>query len=95
MLFTWDPAKAAANLQKHGVSFALAQTIFDDPLHVSVLERKTAHEERWITIGRAAQQHTLVVVHTYRMLSDVEECIRIISARKATKREVRQYEEGI
>lgn len=95
MLFIWDPTKAETNLRKHGVSFELAQTVFDDPLHVSVIEAKAVHEERWVTIGRAASQHTLIVVHMYRELSGGEEWIRIISARKATKREVHQYEKGI
>lgn len=95
MLFAWDPAKTEANIKKHGVSFELAQTVFEDPMHLSTLEIKSAHEERWVTIGRAVNQRALVVVHTYRELSDGEEGIRIISARKATKREARQYEEGI
>lgn len=95
MLFSWDHAKAETNLRKHGVSFELAQTVFDDPLHLSALESKTTHEERWITIGRVVNQRTVVVVHMYRLRSDGEEHIHIISARKATKQEVRQYEKGI
>lgn len=95
MLFLWDPAKAGANIKKHGVSFELAQTVFEDPLHLSILDRKNNVEERWITIGKSADDKTLVVVHLYRTDEDDQEMIRIISARKATKREVKQYEEGI
>ena len=95
MLFIWDPEKAAQNVRKHGVSFELAQTVFDDPFQLSVLDAKKHDEERWITLGRSADMKTLVVVHTYRVMENNREVIRIISARKATRKEVRQYEEGI
>jgi len=95
MLFTWDSEKAEQNIRKHGVSFELAQTVFDDPLQLSVPDAKLHNEERWVTIGRSAGMKTLVVVHTHRMIEDNREITRIISARKATKKEVRQYEEGI
>lgn len=94
MLFTWDPVKAEANIKKHGVSFDLAVTIFSDPLHLSVLDGKEQGEQRWVTIGLAADCHTLVVVHLYRELGN-NELVRIISARKATRKEKKQYEEGI
>ncbi|MBI4224012.1 MAG: BrnT family toxin [Deltaproteobacteria bacterium] len=95
MLFSWDSNKAQQNVKKHGVSFELAQTVFDDPLHLSILDFKSKIEERWVTIGMSAHVRTLVVVHAYRVTKNEEEIIRIISARKATRREVRQYEEGI
>ncbi len=95
MLFVWDPQKAEANLKKHGVSFEAAQTVFDDPLHLSILDGKQRDEERWITVGRAIDHKTLIVVHLYKNMEDQKEMIRIISARQATKREVKQYEEGI
>jgi len=95
MLFTWDSEKADKNLRKHGISFEVAQTIFDDPLHRSLMDSKTSHEERWVTIGKSIDQRTLVVVHTYKAAGEGSEIIRIISARRATKREVKQYEEGI
>ncbi len=95
MLFDWDSHKAQNNLTKHGISFELAQTVFDDPMHLSVLEAKTKHEERWITMGVSADFQTLLVVHTYKVLDDDGEVIRIISARRATKKEKKQYEEGI
>lgn len=94
MLFSWDPTKASANIKKHGISFELAQTVFDDPLHASVLEKRHRGEERWITMGLAAGGHLLVVVHAYGVV-DGTEMVRIISARKATRREKKQYEEGI
>lgn len=95
MLFFWDPTKDDANVRKHGVSFELAQTVFDDPLHLSVPDGKTTTEERWITLGLAADRRTLVVVHTYREQRSGEEVVRIISARPATRQEKKQYEEGI
>lgn len=95
MLFLWDPEKAEINVRKHGVSFEMAQTVFDDPLHLSILDSKRHDEERWITIGRSADNRTVVVVHTYGITEDQHEMIRIISARKATRKEVNQYEEGI
>lgn len=95
MLFSWDPRKAERNLKKHDVSFEIAQTVFDDPFHLSVLDERGHGEERWVTIGRSASQRTLVVVHTYHVTEGHQEIVRIISARKATRREVKQYEEGI
>lgn len=95
MLFFWDPEKAEENLKKHGVSFEVAQTVFDDPFQLSVLDKKQRHEERWITVGRTPHEKTLVVVHTYSEAEAGREVIRIISARKATKREVNQYEERV
>jgi uncharacterized DUF497 family protein len=94
MLFEWDANKAKTNLEKHGISFELAATIFSDPLHLSIPEQ-TKGEERWVTIGCAADLSTLVVVHTYIDRTDNGEVLRIISARKATKKERNQYEEGI
>ena len=95
MLFEWDTDKAVGNLKKHGVSFELAQTVFNDPLHLSVLDKKAPCEERWATIGFSADLKTLLVVHTYTVLESNQESIRIISARKATHHEKRQYEKEI
>lgn len=95
MLFSWDTTKAERNIKKHGVSFEVAQTVFDDPFHLSILDAKSGGEERWVTIGLGASLKTLVVVHTYIVVHEGQEFIRIISARRATKKEVRQYEEGI
>ena len=95
MLFEWDPNKAKVNFKKHEISFEVAITIFSDPLHLSVPEFKSEGEERWVTIGRAANASTLVVVHTYKDHTDSGEVLRIISARKATTKERNEYEEGI
>jgi uncharacterized DUF497 family protein len=92
--FEWDPVKAKTNLRKHGISFDRAAEVFLDPLAVSIVDQAhSEHEDRWVTMGRDRQGNTLVLVHTFREVS-VEECIiRIISARKATRRESREYEE--
>ena len=66
-----------------------------DTNHLSVLDEKLRGEERWITIGRSVGAKTLVVVPTYRAIEGGEEVIRIVSARRATRKEARQYEEGI
>lgn len=95
MLFEWDPEKSRINLKKHGISFELAITIFSDPLHLSIPDSKYQGEERWVSVGLAANASTLVVVHTYKERTSVGEVIRVISARKATKKERKDYEEGI
>ena len=94
MLFIWDPNKAAANVKKHGISFDLAVTVFNDPLHLSMLDGKERGEERWVTIGLAADSQSLVVIHLYNEVGN-NEVVRIVSARKATRKEKKQYEEGI
>lgn len=95
MKFDWDPEKAKANLSKHRISFVLATTIFDDPVHLSIPDPDWKGEERWVSIGMASNTQTLVVVHTDRLKLKGEEVIRIISARKATRKERKEYEEGI
>lgn len=93
--FDWDPAKAASNRLKHGVTFEAAMGVFKDPLALSVLDDESgAGEERWVTMGRDAANQLLVVVHTYREVSAERVAIRIISARRPTRREVRSYEDG-
>lgn len=95
MLFIWDPAKARKNIDKHSISFETAQTVFDDPLHLSVLDAKKHYEERWVTVGCNIFGKILTVVHTYQLSDLREEKIRIISARLSTRKERKQYEEGI
>ena len=88
--FEWDDGKASENLTKHGVSFSEASTVFADPLSRTIVDPLHSEaEERFIVVGESGLQHTLVVVHTYR--GDV---IRIISARKATSGERKDYERG-
>lgn len=86
--WTWDTDKARRNLQKHGVAFAEAVIALEDPLALTVPDR-TRDEERFVTIGLAAEGVLLVVVW-----SPVGPGGRILSARGATRRERRSYEEG-
>jgi len=92
--FSWDESKAKANVAKHGVSFLLAVTIFNDPLALTVYdsEHSAPNEERWVTIGKARNGQYLVVVHKAEQTSTVATRVRIISARKADRDEVRDYE---
>ena len=88
--FTWDARKAAANVRKHGVSFAEAATVFGDPLSITISDPDHSEdEERFLLIGRSTRQHLVVVAHVER-----GDTIRIISARPATRRERLAYEEG-
>ena len=87
---TWDPIKADVNFQKHGVSFEEAATVIQSAMTVTVEDTST-DELRFATIGVSVKLRALMVVHTYR--DEVE--IRIISARKATKKEQEIYEERI
>jgi uncharacterized DUF497 family protein len=92
--FAWDPAKAASNAAKHGVTFEDAMGVFADPLASSIVDPASpSGEERWVTIGLNLAQRLLVVVHTHVELSDDILIVRIISARKATKNERKQYEQ--
>jgi uncharacterized DUF497 family protein len=90
MEFEWDPDKAARNLVKHGVAFAEAGTVFGDPLAITYFDPDHSDDEdRFLTFGESNQGRLLVVSHT-----DREDRIRIISARIATRRERKIYEEG-
>ena len=91
MRFEWDSAKARRNLVKHGVSFELAQRVWDDPLHVIVPDRIEGGEQRWHAVGLVGSVAVLVVVHCYPDGDD--ERVRIIGARKATPAERRRYEQ--
>ena len=90
--FEWDPAKAASNLRKHGVSFETAVRAFTDPYALVEQDRVEDGEERWETIGIIEGVLLLMVAHTVREQNDIE-VIRIISARLANRRERRRYEE--
>jgi uncharacterized DUF497 family protein len=92
--FEWDPVKAKGNLRKHRISFERAAELFLDPLAISILDEKHSKvEERWITIGRDGHGMLLVLIHTFEEVSQSECRVRIISARKATRKEVEDYEE--
>ncbi|MBC6435843.1 BrnT family toxin [Nostoc sp. HG1] len=89
MEFEWNPDKAALNLEKHGISFLEAATVFNDPLSVTFPDPDhSIGESRYIIIGVSRFGQLLVVAHT-----DRGEKVRIISARKATRQEKRFYEE--
>ena len=92
--FEWDPAKALANLRKHGVSFETAMRVFADPLASSNQDRIEDGEPRWITIGVVEGYVLLVVAHTVRNEDDGTEIIRIISARRADPKERKDYEQN-
>lgn len=90
--FEWDPKKAKSNLEKHKVSFERAAEIFIDPFMLSIYnDLHSAAEDRWITIGSDRSNIALVVVHTFKEVDSYSCTIRIISARKATKKEAKQY----
>ena len=87
MRFQYDPAKAAANLKKHGVSFADAEGVLEDPIALTVQDSDSEGETRFITIGRGSAGEPLVVVYTER-----NDEYRIISARRPTRKERKSYE---
>jgi uncharacterized DUF497 family protein len=91
-LFEWDDAKAKANLRKHGVSFELARSVFMDPYLVLIPDRAVGGEQRWQAIGSAEGRILLLVAHAVNEHGN-DETIRIISARQATRRETRLYED--
>ena len=90
MRFEWDPAKAADNVARHGVSFQEAATVFRDPLSATGPDPDHSFdEERFVTFGISTSGRLLVIAHTER-----GDTIRIISARPATVGERKIYEEG-
>ena len=90
MEFEWNPDKAALNLEKHGVSFQEAATVFSDPLSMTFPDPDhSIGESRYVIIGLSRFGQLLVVAHT-----DRETKVRIINARKATRQERRFYEQG-
>ena len=91
LLFEWDTHKARKNEETHGVSFDEASTAFRDTLSLTIRDPLHSDEEdRFILIGNSGTNRLLVVVHTER-----GENIRIITARKATKKERKQYEKNV
>jgi uncharacterized DUF497 family protein len=93
--FDWDPAKAASNVAKHGISFEEAMTVFRDPLARSILDPDYGTgEERWVTVGQAPAGNLLLVVHTWVDINPDRSAVRIISARRPTRNEARQYREN-
>jgi uncharacterized DUF497 family protein len=90
--FEWDPSKAEANLSKHAVSFEEAMTVFADPLaRIFNDDEHSSDEQREIIIGHSAQRNLVLVSFT----SIEDDSIRILSARKATRAERKEYEENV
>jgi uncharacterized protein len=90
LTFEWDANKAESNLAKHSVSFEEAATVFGDPVSITISDPAHSQiEVRFVILGRSHQGRLLVVVHTER-----GDNIRIISARPASRRERKQYEEA-
>ena len=83
----WDPGKAAENLQKHGVRFEEAATSLLDPIALAQEDESSEGEARWVLIGMSTNARLLTVVYTLRD----ENRIRLISARKATRKEASFY----
>jgi hypothetical protein len=91
MKFEWDEKKNSTNLLKHNISFNDAALIFTDKNSLSLFDDENSElEDRWITIGQHPNGSIYVVVHTYRKFKNIEN-MRIISARKATKNEIKNY----
>jgi uncharacterized DUF497 family protein len=87
LTFEWDQGKRRSNLRKHAVEFADAVSAFEDDNAITLRDEDGEEEERFVTVATDAFGRVLVVVYTWR-----EEKIRLISARKATRRERKQYE---
>ena len=88
--FEWDSDKAGKNVEKHHVSFEEAATVFDEPMFITFIDDEhSIDEERYITIGLSSRGRLLMLAH-----ADREDHIRIISARRATKKEEQFYAEA-
>ena len=92
--FEWDPTKARYNLNKHGVAFDEAATVFKDPKAISIFDPDHSEtEDRWVTMGISEKGRLLIVNHTFRKEIEDAITIRVISSRKATERETTSYGE--
>lgn len=92
MKFEWNTAKEKSNIQKHGITFEQASYVFADPFALNKFDGEHSEaEERWIMLGKSLNQLIIVVAHTFRNTENIE-LIRIISARKATKKEQITYQ---
>jgi uncharacterized protein len=93
--FDWDETKASLNLRKHGVSFEEVMSVFHDPLNMTRFDHDHSEsEERWVTLGQSGHGMLLLVVHTYSVIDAQHVAVRLISARRPTKREAQQYYEA-
>ena len=87
---TWDTNKAEINFKKHGIRFSDAEFVLYDPFAMTMEDHVVAGEKRFVTVGSDAVGRIIAVVYAYR-----PDSIRLISARKATSTERKQYEKGI
>jgi len=90
MQVTWDPKKAESNFKKHKIRFSDAEMVLYDPFAMTLEEQVVAAQQRFVSIGSDAVGRVIVIVYSYRA-----DTIRLISARKATPSERKQYEKGI
>ncbi len=94
--FEWNEIKAASNLQKHGVSFELASSVFNDPRLLTAADLEhSENEERWFSIGLASNGAMLSIAYLWSEGDFATTKIRIISARAATQTEIHYYEESL
>ncbi len=94
--FEWDEVKADANVRKHGVSFEVACTVFNDPRLLTLADLEHSEiEERWFSIGCASNGAMLSVAYLWTEADPEPTKIRLISARTATRTEIRHYQEGL
>ncbi len=91
IIFQWDSNKNESNIQKHGISFELAHYAFFDPHVQTNLHQVVDGEERWKTLGKIEGEIVVFIGHLLYDNEDEKEVIRMITARKATKQEVREY----
>lgn len=91
MKFIWDPDKEKINIQKHKISFTESCYVFADQYSLNLFdEQHSEDEDRWITLGQTPNGKILIVVHAFKKIDEIE-VIRIISSRKATKKETKKY----
>lgn len=92
--FEWDPKKAKDSIKRHKISFERGAGVFLDPGAITIFDKEHSEsEDRWATMGIDRIGTLLVVVHTFQQINKNRYKIRIISARKATRREAKQYRE--
>ena len=91
MRIIWDQNKNQSNQFKHKISFEVASLVFEDPFQINIMDRIENGEERWQTLGIVGNVVLLLVAHTFAEQED-EVVVRIISARKATRKERQKYE---
>jgi uncharacterized protein len=91
-VLTWDTGKATRNLERHGVSFEEAATVFADPLALEWEDLEHSHHEgRFKRLGLSSQGRILILVYSYRRLKNGQETLRIITARRASPKEREAY----